>query len=80
MAQIQKLKALVTFPRYFKVGVAPRAQKRESCSPPWRPCRGLSDSNPIPLDRAQKAETCVTQPLCALSPEIPGGGAESDLY
>ena len=50
----------------FKVGVAPRrAQKRESCSPPWRPCRGLRDSNPIPLDRAQKVgpEICVKQPF-----------------
>ena len=47
----------------FKVGVAPqRAQKRESCSPTWRPFRGLRVSNPIPLDRAQKVgpETCVT--------------------
>ena len=41
----------------------------------WRPFRGLlRDSNPIPLDRAQKVgpESCVTQPcICALSPEIP---------
>ena len=38
------------------------SSKRESCSP-WRPCRDLRDSNPIPLDRAQKVgpETCVTQ-------------------
>ena len=49
----------------FEVGEATRrAQKRESCSPPWRPCRGLSYSNPIPLDRTQKVgpETYVTQP------------------
>ena len=33
----------------FKVGGAPcRARKRETLSPPWRPCRGLRDSNPFP--------------------------------
>ena len=48
----------------FKVGDATRrAQKCESCSPPRRLCRGLRDSNPIPLDWAQKVgpETLVTQ-------------------
>ena len=55
---------------------------RESCSPPWRPCRGHRDSNPIPLDRAQKdgPEACVAQSLCALSPEIPGVAAPPHLY
>ena len=39
----------------FKVGGAPwGARKRETWGPPWRPCRGLTDSNPFPLDRAQK--------------------------
>ena len=39
----------------FKVGGAPcRARKRETWSPPWRPCRGLRDSKPFPLDRAKK--------------------------
>ena len=48
----------------FKFGDATqRAQKRESFSIPWRSCRGRMDSNPFPLDRAQKVgpETCVTQ-------------------
>ena len=55
----------------FKVGDATRrAQKRESCSPPWRPCRCRRGSNPIALDRAQKVgpETCLTQPcMCIIS-------------
>ena len=37
----------------FKVGGTPcRARKRETWGPPWRPCRGLRDSNPFPLNRA----------------------------
>ena len=52
----------------FKVAVAPRrAQKRESCSRPWRPCRGLRDSNPITMHWAQKVSP-ETQPcICIIS-------------
>ena len=49
----------------FKIDdVSWQAQKRESWSPPWRPCRGLRDTNSFQLDRAQNIdqETFVAQP------------------
>ena len=66
----------------FKVGGAPcRARKRETWSPSWRPWRGLRESNPFPLDRAPKVgyKHMNYNIVCALYPEIPGGGAQPIL-
>ena len=51
----------------FKVGDATRrAQKRESCSPPWRLCRGLRPLQDA-KDRAQKVGPVKQPCICIIS-------------